>query len=613
MAFSPDQVVGETLERATPEIDLADPPPPVREYIRDAVASDEAPPADYEAFRSHPLASWIESTFGVRQEAGTGKLLRQVPRRLEGEPLDGRPSAAAELSERTGFDTERCVRVLRSWLLQGSNLYRTESSRFPIFAFRLHQFLTRGDTVWASLEPGSHRHLEIAKKAAKPGELDKPLFPLVFCRRCGTEYYRVRILKEDEGVVLLPREDRRELDSDDGEDGYLHLSEESAWPQTVGAELLERLPDAFKETNERGVERVRPDARKDLPSPVFVGPDGRVVAEGEGAPAALIRRNFLFCLEPSCRVTYTRSQRSERFKLATLGVDNRSTATTILALRALIEVQGDRDLAPEARKLLSFTDNRQDASLQAGHFNDFAQVALLRSALHRACERSLIAGLRHGELSRAVFEAMNPRFDTFAADPEVRGPARQSTQDALRRVLEYFLYRDLERGWRVTAPNLEDCGLLRFEYEGLDGADGLLAEEELWEAGFAVREGPRSGTLRRSSGRASPRPRRSARRHRPDPPRCHPATACRQGRCARCEETARSRRADETSAPRRDGLAPGRRAGAGKRRRRLAALAKEERTERLLRIVLQRLRAVRQAHDLAAPPSFPTLRAHGNR
>ena len=41
----------------------------------------------------------------------------------------------------------------------------------------------------------------------------------------------------------------------------------------------------------------------------------------------------------------------------------------------------------------------------------------------------------------------------------------------------------------VTAPNLEDCGLLRFEYEGLGGADGLLAEEGLWETGFTVREG----------------------------------------------------------------------------------------------------------------------------
>ena len=86
--------------------------------------------------------------------------------------------------------------------------------------------------------------------------------------------------------------------------------------------------------------------------------------------------------------------------MATLGVDNRSTTTTILAVQALIEVQGDRGLSREARKLLSFTDNSQDASLQAGHFNDFAQVAPLRSALHRACDQSQPLGLRHGDLSR---------------------------------------------------------------------------------------------------------------------------------------------------------------------------------------------------------------------
>ena len=521
--FTPGQIVTETLERATPVIDPAD--ATARDAIRAAVASDDGPPADYEAFRGHPVASWIESTFGVREEAGTGRLLRQVPRRLEGgsaerwdgesgegsrrqpgnratgapgrrpdsEAAESRQSAAAELSALTGADPDRCAAILREWLLAGSKLHRSESSRFPIFAFRLHQFLTRGDTVWATLEPAQDRHLEIAKQAAKPGEPDKPLYPLVFCRRCGTEYYRVRAIQGEEGPALLPREDRRSDDSDGGEDAYLHLSDELSWPRTDGSDLLERLPDSLKETSAQGVERIRPNARKDVPEPVFVEPGGRVVPEGEGAHAALIRRNFLFCLEPSCGVAYTRSQRSERFKLATLGVDNRSTATTILAVQALIAVQGYRDLLPEARKLLSFTDNRQDASLQAGHFNDFVQVALLRSALHRACDRSQPLGLRHGDLSRAVFDAMNPRFDDYAADPDVRGPARQSTEDALRRSLEYFLYRDLERGWRVTAPNLEDCGLLRFEYEGLRGADGLLAETELWEAGCTVREGRGEG------------------------------------------------------------------------------------------------------------------------
>ena len=57
----------------------------------------------------------------------------------------------------------------------------------------------------------------------------------------------------------------------------------------------------MKETTAQGVERVRPDSRADLPEPVFVDAAGRIVPEGQGMPAALIRRNFLFCLDPSVR------------------------------------------------------------------------------------------------------------------------------------------------------------------------------------------------------------------------------------------------------------------------------------------------------------------------
>jgi hypothetical protein len=161
----------------------------------------------------------------------------------------------------------------------------------------------------------------------------------------------------------------------------------------------------MKETTAQGLERVSADARADVPTPVFTDAAGHIVSEGQG-----IKKNFLFCLEPSCGVAYARSQRSERNKLATLGVDSRSTATTILAVRALLELQQDRDLKPEARKLLSSTDNRQDASLQAGHFNDFVQVALLRSALHKATQQRGATGLSHGDLSRSIFDAMQLRF-----------------------------------------------------------------------------------------------------------------------------------------------------------------------------------------------------------
>ncbi|MBM4300232.1 MAG: DEAD/DEAH box helicase [Deltaproteobacteria bacterium] len=478
--FDTSQVVEETLERATPEMDFGD--KLVIQKLFDTVDTGAPPPDSYDVFRTHPLASWIESTFGVRAEADTGGLVRQEPRRLQGEG-----SAAEELEQITSTDQARCAAVLRRFLLKGCELRRSESSRFPIFAFRLHQFFTRGDTVWATIEPEAERHLEMSKKVAKPGEPHKPLFPLVFCRQCGTAYYRVRAVTDEHGTALLPREDRREEGDDGSGDAYLYVSESAPWPLLDGPEVLERLPAFMKETTPQGEERIRPDARRDLPEPVFIDTRGHLMSQEHGIPAALIRRNFLFCLHPSCGVAYTKTQRSERPKLATLGVDNRSTATTIMAVRSLIELQGDRDLTPEARKLLSFTDNRQDASLQAGHFNDFAQVSLLRSALYKAARNKGPRGLVHGDLSRSVFEAMELRFDEYAADPEVRGPAKHATNDALRRVIDYYLYRDLQRGWRVTAPNLEDCGLLVFDYDGLRGEDGLLAETELWEAGFSVR------------------------------------------------------------------------------------------------------------------------------
>lgn len=482
--FDTSQVIGETLERATPEPDFAN--SEVVQALREAVERAAPPPEDYETFRIHPLASWIETTFGVRAEEGTGRLIRQAPRRLQGVGSAAEELARLTSTAATSIDPGRCATVLRQYLLKGSQLRRSASSRFPIFAFRLHQFFTRGDTVWATIEPGAQRHLEMSKKGAKPGEPDKPLFPLVFCRQCGTAYHRVKVVSTEHGKSLLPREDRREEDNDGSGDGYLHVSETAPWPRTEGPDLLDRLPAFLKETTPDGLERIAPGARADLPDPVFVDATGRLVSEGQGIPATLIRGNFLFCLHPSCGVAYTKNQRSERPKLATLGVDNRSTATTILAVRSLIELQGDLDLKAEARKLLSFTDNRQDASLQAGHFNDFAQVALLRSALHKASQGKPGTGLSHGELSRAVFDSMQLRFDEYAADPDVRGPAKNATNDALRRVFDYYLYRDLQRGWRVTAPNLEDCGLLVFDYEGLKGQDSLLGEDELWSAGFKV-------------------------------------------------------------------------------------------------------------------------------
>ena len=47
----------------------------------------------------------------------------------------------------------------------------------------------------------------------------------------------------------------------------------------------------------------------------------------------------------------------------------------------------------------------------------------------------------------------------------------------MREVIGYRLYLDLERGWRVTMPNLEQTGLLRIEYRDLPE---IAADDESW-------------------------------------------------------------------------------------------------------------------------------------
>ncbi len=73
--------------------------------------------------------------------------------------------------------------------------------------------------------------------------------------------------------------------------------------------------------------------------------------------------------------------------IATLGTESRASAVTVLTSRWCEPCAPQSDLDDTARKFLAFSDNRQDASLQAGHFNDFVLVGLVRSALYRAAKK----------------------------------------------------------------------------------------------------------------------------------------------------------------------------------------------------------------------------------
>src|SRR5690606_9153769 len=136
----------------------------------------------------------------------------------------------------------------------------------------------------------------------------------------------------------------------------------------------------------------------------------------------------------------------------------------------------DDSLPEHARKLLSFTDNRQDASLQAGHFNDFVQVTMLRSALWRAVADGGDAGLTHDEVPQRVFDALDLPFGVYARDTDLKGHARLDTDRVFREVPAYRRYGGLQRGWRRRRPSVEQVGRLRIEDKSLP-APAAVAEE----------------------------------------------------------------------------------------------------------------------------------------
>jgi hypothetical protein len=243
---------------------------------------------------------------------------------------------------------------------------------------------------------------------------------------------------------------------------------------------LERYPESWLEERADGEWRIKSAQRKYTPQAVTVRADGVITSE-TGLQAWFIPGSFRFCL--ACGVAHS-SAGKDALRLTSLSGEGRSSATTMLTLSALRYLyEQDQQLSAEAKKVLGFSDNRQDAALQAGHFNDFLQVLLTRAALLSAVQKSGSTALSEREVANAVFEALGFHRDDLSVrteymqQPELKGNTRRQVQEAMRGILGYRTYFDLRRGWRFNNPNLEQLGLIRISYQDIDD---LAADASEW-------------------------------------------------------------------------------------------------------------------------------------
>ena len=467
VAVDPANVIGETLERIT------DPAPKTPAELLERVQQPVSP-QDFATFTKDPLATWVEEVFGFEPGSPVGS-----PRRRRRPPT--LPEAAAQLATQTGEPQEQCTTAIKEMLQAGARITNPATGR-PVFAFRLHQFLSKGDNVYVTLEPPAKRHVtstyQVTAPSDSPGAPERILVPTAFCRECGQEYLAVTRTEADGARKYMPRQDN---DASGGYEasGYLFISDDQPWPRSAEEALTDgRLPYSWVSYDPAtGTPVIDLGRAGHLPEPVYVDVTGREVTEEHGTYAAYLPSPFRFCVR--CRTSYEQARGSDFAKLAKLSAEGRSSAMSLVTasiVRAL-RAAAPQDLDARARKLLAFVDNRQDASLQAGHFNDFVQVTQLRGALYRALTKAE-DGLTDEIVARKVTEELGLAMADFAQKPDAKYSQKDEALRALREVTGYRLYLDLERGWRVTMPNLEQTGLLRIQYRDLPE---VAHDEEAWD------------------------------------------------------------------------------------------------------------------------------------
>ncbi|WP_375210992.1 DEAD/DEAH box helicase [Hyphococcus sp.] len=451
-----DAIIDESLARATHDhLALEDIKPSLAEAVTrplpDALTDDK--------LREHPLAVWAELVIGL-DDARELKRKRPIP---FGEAVD-------LLVKDSGVDAETCRIRLEEFLTRISlpERQRGGAGDGAFLAFKLHRFISGAGELFTTL---THQ----PRRVLFEGQLEDPeapghrLYPTRFCRECGQEIHVVTKIEDTDGIRFLPRNiDETPLDDEHGDvAGY--LTPYSGNEDYLFNGDIASFPEGWREER-NGVERLRSNRKSRAPDMLLIGADGWRNQNGE--PFWFIPGRFGFC--PRC-LDEPHPNMRERSKLAGLSGEGRSSATTMLVSTAVEWMNVDGHGIPsDKRKLLGFTDNRQDAALQAGHFNDFLFVSLLRGAILRAIIDAGEAGISEDEFGLRVTRALGfiatnkDARGHWMADPEAGAVIREDAQRALAKVLAHRVWTDLRRGWRFTNPSLSVLKLIDVKFIGLD-------------------------------------------------------------------------------------------------------------------------------------------------
>ena len=416
--FLPEDVIVESLTYSTSE-NL-----PTVDQLKNILSAD-INQGTKEDLVQHPLAIWLERTVAITIDGGSK--IRNKPQSLK--------DTAKQLSIHTGLEKVICEKriiQLLTWAEKVNIESANARKKDTILPFKLHQFISQTGYVYLTLQKPSDRYITLDPNPfVKLKGIDKeiPVYETVFSRISGQEFLCVRKEFAADGQKLIfrgfnqnknPRNEedlktndgkkttKRARTQDDYKDGYIIFEKEGNLLSIE--EYKDILPSAW--ITKSG--KIEGSKEFFLPKEIYVKVDGSFSETPNGGEKAwFLAAQLLY--DPTCGIIYQETKLSEKSKLISLGNEGRSTSTTLITLQTLLALYRHNKPLKE-QKLMSFTDNRQDASLQAGHFNDFIQVVQLRSAIEKVLRNSTGA-MKIIDLIYLVQDALNLNESEYAQNP----------------------------------------------------------------------------------------------------------------------------------------------------------------------------------------------------
>lgn len=456
-----DNVIEETLTTLTGEtldIDLS--------LLKNTLSTEIDSNLSGQSLKTHPLAIWLEKN--VVLTLSGDRFIRAKPKT--------KTEITALLSNHTGVSQDICELRLNEFLLITGKLNENslkQSKRESYFAFKLHQFINQTGAVFVTLEDQQVRQISLdAKTRTLPSEGNLPFYQVVFSRMTGHDFLCVSKTATRLNPRLFDSYSNYD-DEEDIEDGYFliqSVDKEEIWNLDRD---IESLPDDWLEIY-KGTVRVKKHHRNKLPIELNVDNQGKVLDR----PSSNSLRGWfvpISSLFDMTSFTVYERQTKQNTIYTSLGVEGRSTSTDVIAYSVVKEMAAINFQAKE-QKVLSFTDSRQDTAMQSGHFNDFIKVGVLRSAIYRALTKN--HKLDYLQISDKVFDELYFDKNEYLKNADVDEGTHQHKENirAIKNALEYKIYYDLKRGWRVILPNLEQCALLKIGYKELKEE----CEKEKW-------------------------------------------------------------------------------------------------------------------------------------